>query len=276
MWNENTKKPIWSFLALTFLIAWVCEGVLILLEQTGIISDFLSGIGGFIFVIMFRGIGAGSAPAWAMFILLIKQGQIRGFKDFFLRIFKAEKKLKTVMITTLFFIAYFIVAMISGVYLGDTWYFALLALPWLFAGIIGGGMEEPGWRGFLQPALEEKLNFIVATLIVGVIWTIWHFPAFFIQSIGMSYLNIMSYTLSCITLSFIMATLYKFTKCVFSVILFHSWVNALGNVFLQEHLLSPPGIKVMIISAILIITSIVICVFLDKNNGKQCMVWYKH
>ena len=262
MWNENTKKPIWSFLALTFLIAWACEGVLILLEQTGIIS----GIAGFIFVIMFRGIGVGSAPAWAIFILLKRHGQIRGFKKFFMRIFKTEKKIKTIIITALFFLLYFIVAMVSGQYLGDTWYFALFALPWLFAGIIGGGMEEPGWRGFLQPALEEKFHFVVATLCVGFIWTVWHSPAFFVQSIGMSSLNVLSYTLHCITLSFVMTTLYKLTKSVFACILFHSWVNALGNVFSLDSLLNSPDFKLLAVSVIQILAAIIICIYIDKKK----------
>jgi len=47
--------------------------------------------------------------------------------------------------------------------------------------IVGGGMEETGWRGMLQPALEEKMNFILATLITGVIWGVWHLPLFLIS-----------------------------------------------------------------------------------------------
>ena len=266
MWNETSKKPIWSFLALSFLIAWFFEGILILFEQTGILSGILSGITGFIIVTMYRGITVACAPAWAILILLLKQNQIKGFKDFFLRIFRAEKRLQTVIITAIFFLSYFIVAMLSGQYLGDTWYFSLFAIPWLLAGIVGGGMEEPGWRGFLQPALEEKLHFIVATLCVGIIWAVWHIPAWFVESIGTSSLNFLSFTLHCITLSFVMTTLYKLTKCVFACVLFHSWVNALGNVFLMDYLIPPPDLKMIIISALQIIAAIIICVFVDKRK----------
>ena len=262
MWNEKTKRPVISFLALTFLIAWACEGILILTELTGIIS----GIGGFIFVTMYRGITVACAPAWAMLILLKKYGQTKGIKDFFLRIFKAEKKLKTVIITLAFFLLQFVIAMSKGQYLGDTWHFALLALPWLAAGIIGGGMEEPGWRGFLQPAFEEKLPFVFATLCVGIIWAVWHIPAWFVQNIGMSSLNFLSFTLHCITLSFVLATLYKLTKCVFACVLFHSWNNALGNIFSPEYLINPPNLKLIIISAVQIVVAIIICSFLDKER----------
>jgi len=266
MWDDKSKNPIWSFLALTFLIAWVCEGVLILTEQTGIFHETLSGITGFIIVTMYRGITVACAPAWAMLILLKKHNRIKGFKDFFLRILKTEKRLKTVIITVAFFGGYFIVCMFSGQYLGDTWQFALFALPWLAAGIIGGGMEEPGWRGFLQPALEEKLPFAVATMCIGVIWAIWHIPAWFVQSIGMSSLNFLSFTLHCITLSFVMAVLYKLTKSVFACILFHSWSNALGNIFSMDFLVTPPDFKLIFICILQIITVIIICFLIDKKK----------
>jgi len=121
--------------------------------------------------------------------------------------------------------------MLTGQYLGDTWYFALSAVMWLVAGIIGGGMEEPGWRGFLQPALEEKMPFVVSALCVGAIWSVWHIPSWFVQSISQSSMNFFSFVLSCIGLSFVMAALFKLTRCVFSCVLFHSWSNALGSVF---------------------------------------------
>jgi len=36
--------------------------------------------------------------------------------------------------------------------------------------------EEPGWRGFLLPLLQRYMRPIFATLIVAVIWSIWHLP----------------------------------------------------------------------------------------------------
>ena len=266
MWNDKSKKPILVYLALTFLISFACEDVLIFIERTGILSGILSGIAGFIIVTMYRGITVACAPAWTMLILLKKHKQIGGFKDFFLRIFKTEKRLRTVIITVAFFFCYFIVCMFSGRYQGDTWYYSLFALPWLAAGIIGGGMEEPGWRGFFQPALEEKLPFIIATLCTGAIWAVWHIPSWFVQSIGMSSLNFFSFTLNCITLSFVMAALYKLTKCVFACVLFHSWTNALGNIFSMDFLSIPPDFKLFIICTLQIITAIIICVFVDKKR----------
>lgn len=41
-----------------------------------------------------------------------------------------------------------------------------------------GGNEEPGWRGFLQPALQKRFNPLVAALIVSLFWSLWHLPLY--------------------------------------------------------------------------------------------------
>jgi membrane protease YdiL (CAAX protease family) len=43
--------------------------------------------------------------------------------------------------------------------------------------VIFGGQEEPGWRGFAIPRLEERHVPLVATLILGLGWGVWHIPA---------------------------------------------------------------------------------------------------
>ncbi len=41
----------------------------------------------------------------------------------------------------------------------------------------GGGLnEEPGWRGYAVPRLQRTLSPLVAGLIIGVVWSIWHLP----------------------------------------------------------------------------------------------------
>jgi uncharacterized protein len=44
--------------------------------------------------------------------------------------------------------------------------------------LIFGGQEEPGWRGFLLPRLEASHNPVRATLILGLIWGVWHVPLY--------------------------------------------------------------------------------------------------
>jgi len=89
--------------------------------------------------------------------------------------------------------------------------------PWLvlvpyffFILILGGGMEEFGWRGYVQQPLQERYGVIKASLIIGVVWGFWHlplwvfpegqgaypFPAFVLMTIGVSLVYGYLYNLS--------------------------------------------------------------------------------
>src|SRR3712207_2156411 len=50
-------------------------------------------------------------------------------------------------------------------------YFLLLLIPG-----IGGAWEEPGWRGYALPSLQDGRSALVASLILGVVWAFWHLP----------------------------------------------------------------------------------------------------
>jgi membrane protease YdiL (CAAX protease family) len=51
----------------------------------------------------------------------------------------------------------------------------------LFISAVKGPMEEFGWRGLALPLLQRKFVPIWAGLILGVIWGLWHFPAFLLS-----------------------------------------------------------------------------------------------
>jgi membrane protease YdiL (CAAX protease family) len=60
---------------------------------------------------------------------------------------------------------------------GPWYWLALEALImfvyYLFA---GGGLEEPGWRGFVLPRLQQRYSPLRASLILALIWAVWHWP----------------------------------------------------------------------------------------------------
>jgi len=47
-----------------------------------------------------------------------------------------------------------------------------------------GGTEELGWRGVLQPRLQQQMSVFTAGLVIGVMWWAWHVPLFFTGGIG--------------------------------------------------------------------------------------------
>jgi uncharacterized protein len=55
------------------------------------------------------------------------------------------------------------------------------ALAILLIPVIGGAWEEPGWRGFALPRLLAERSPFVASLILGVLWAIWHLPVYLVD-----------------------------------------------------------------------------------------------
>ena len=47
--------------------------------------------------------------------------------------------------------------------------------------LIAGLGEEPGWRGFALPRLQSRLAPLAATLLLGVVWAVWHLPLVFVD-----------------------------------------------------------------------------------------------
>ncbi|MFB9661051.1 CPBP family intramembrane glutamic endopeptidase [Glycomyces mayteni] len=48
--------------------------------------------------------------------------------------------------------------------------------------VVGGPLgEEPGWRNFATPRLQERFGPVRGTLVLGVLWGLWHLPLFMIE-----------------------------------------------------------------------------------------------
>jgi membrane protease YdiL (CAAX protease family) len=54
----------------------------------------------------------------------------------------------------------------------------LYTLTFLLTLLAQGGLEEPGWRGLMQPELERRFSPLVAALIVSLFWSLWHLPLY--------------------------------------------------------------------------------------------------
>ena len=94
--------------------------------------------------------------------------------------------------------------------------------------IIGLG-EEYGWRGFLQPRLMKKFSLFNASLLVGLIWGLWHFPAYLIGTGVPKEMNFLIFLLWVLLASLFIGWIYYHTQSVITSILVHISANASFN-----------------------------------------------
>lgn len=85
---------------------------------------------------------------------------------------------------------------------------------------VGGGLgEELGWRGFMLPALQPRYGPLHASLIIGVVHGLWHFPAL---SFGVLFLT--GFTMA---LAIIATWMYNHSRgSLFPIALLHANGNA--------------------------------------------------
>ncbi len=107
---------------------------------------------------------------------------------------------------------------------------------WLVNGVVLAavyGLEEPGWRGFMQHHLQRRYPALVAVLIVSAVWALWHLPMFFYRLRLESPLMVVGFFLGMFAGAVWLAYLYNRTGSILMAMLWHALYNlavALGGV----------------------------------------------
>ena len=104
----------------------------------------------------------------------------------------------------------------------------LLALVFL----LGGGQEEPGWRGYLLPRLQSRYGALAAALAVGVVWAVWHVPLFLAPDAVQSGMSFPLYLVQVVSMSVVLTWLTNAARAsVLPAMLLHAGANAVVNYY---------------------------------------------
>jgi membrane protease YdiL (CAAX protease family) len=108
----------------------------------------------------------------------------------------------------------------------------LLTSAYILVG--GGGLEEPGWRGFALPHLQKRFGPLRSSLILGVIWTFWHWPLFWLDPSMGGPFGVFFYMLTVVPLTFLFTAVFNRTAGSLPIaILLHTSINV-APIFLPE------------------------------------------
>ena len=239
----QTYRP-WLYFALTFIWSWVCLLPPVFLGLTA--EDFP--------VTILRGL-AGAGPMLVTLFLLFTRTPPVVQRDYWARLLSIGSiNPITWLVILLSPIAILAAAGAADRLLGGSGLMLeaaadlvdkpLQVVPFaLFILAFGPIPEEMGWRGYALPGLQADWTPLKASLVLGVIWAIWHLPLFFIPGTYQAGLGVFTPAFWWFMLGIIPETImitWVFNRSrgsTLSAVIYHFAINFTGELFM----LSPRG-----------------------------------
>ena len=211
-----------NYLSFTFLLMLLGWGICFLCSFNGIsLNDHK-----WLYVLYLLG---GWSPTIASYFALKRNNKVTNMKEWLKNIFDFKHSVFSYLLVVIMAVLFILPqCVISGYENGMPIYAMIVMIPVM---LVGGGLEEAGWRCILQPELEKKYPFTIATIIVSMIWWLWHLPLFYIQGVGQYGQNYLAFGISVLGLSFALASIRKNTGSVWLCVLFHCIANSLMGIY---------------------------------------------
>ncbi|MGO4530368.1 CPBP family intramembrane glutamic endopeptidase [Paenibacillus sp. 2TAF8] len=256
-----------QFTMVTFFIASLVSGTLISLGQFGYsvhnwvysLQQFGMNIPFAIYIL---------SPAIASYIVLKKNKKIADFKEWLKTVFYVKNNISLYLFVAAGLAVYFLIhiAVSDRMEMVLPFYTFFLSLP---GGLIIGGLEEAGWSYVLQPRIDKKYGYILSSIIVGVIWILWHIPLFFIPGTnhGEGFINFWMFAVQLIAFRFFNGAIYKISGKgrVFMCVLFHTMFNASSPIF---GTMTMTWIGTIAANTVIVLVSIVTVMVYNKKSRR--------
>ena len=232
----NRKQALSMYLIGTFgqvlgvsLLVWF-------LRAEGVKVDFTSPIG--IIAVVLGGL---SSAFWGgLASISYRQSSFKQvLKDFF----QVNQPLSSYLLVLIFLVLDFLPLVLSGRMVIQAWYLPIILF---LKALVFGGIEEIGWRYFFQPALQEKLTYLVSTLYTFLAWSLWHLLYFYIDG-SLATINFLPFLLGLLSNCFILSAIYTNTRSLWLCVMTHALINALSQLSSTESVWLSLLIKVLII-----------------------------
>ncbi len=255
------KHPVASFYILAFVISW-----------SSYLPQVAYSYGLFPFQnILFFVIGGLGPTIAAIIMMLVLRGK-NGVRELFAPLAKWRVGIVW-YIVALFLNAvvwFVVIALPNGVSLDmekvAPWF---MLLPLFLINMFMNVWEEIGWRGFALPKLQFKYTALASSLIVGVMWGLWHLPLLIMKDYPMSNYPLIPFFIGVIASSVIYTWIYNNTEgSLLIVTILHASGNMTGY-FLGEGISSIQGFlyyEAMITS---IIAIIIVLIFGHKHLSRS-------
>jgi membrane protease YdiL (CAAX protease family) len=104
---------------------------------------------------------------------------------------------------------------------------AAAAFLFVLATVASSVGEEVGWRGYALPQLQRQFRPLPATLVLGLLWWLWHLEFFIIDKLPLS--QFPAYLIEVVAVAMILTWLYNRSGgSILLVVVFHAAYNAVS------------------------------------------------
>jgi membrane protease YdiL (CAAX protease family) len=127
------------------------------------------------------------------------------------------------------------------------------------------------WWGYAQEPLQDKIGVLPASLVIGVIWGIWHLPLWFMAGDLHSAYSFLAFVMMTTSISIMYAWLYNSSgKKLIIVMIFHAMNNTAAPLLPFLHgIEGKPESAYWIYTAVNVIFGIIFAFMLIKDKNRQ-------